>query len=416
MPSAYKHENKIVNKIPITTLFQKYLNNQINSEELQDLLRYFEHSDVGDDLTPLIKQELDRTDTQPDELSVRAIADRAAQRIIARTEPSRVASSMLSRRWTSGYWIRVAAAVLVVAAGSTYFFLKSTGGLHVPVAQVADIAPGSNQAILTLPDGRTIDLDTAQSGIVVANGIKYVDGNKLIDDGKLAMDDGGKPQGGLAAINYQLSTPKGGTYRVTLPDGTNVWLNAASALRYPAQFTEDTREVELDGEGYFEVAKDAHRPFLVKSKNQVVRVLGTVFNINAYPDEAQVTTTLVEGAVAVGSQTAITRSSVAFVTLKPGQQAAFEDGRIHVTEVDANDYVAWKDGRFVFYSEPLPLVIKKLERWYDVSFEHQEFAAGIEFWGSLSRNLMLSEILEVIELNTPLTLKREGRRIIIYEK
>ena len=148
----------------------------------------------------------------------------------------------------------------------------------------------------------------------------------------------------------------------------------------------------------------------------MVRVLGTVFNINAYPDEAQVTTTLVEGAVAVGSQTAITRSSVALVTLKPGQQAAFEDGRIQVTEVDANDYVAWKDGRFVFYSEPLPLVIRQIERWYDVSFEHQEFAAGIEFWGSLSRNLMLSEILEVIELNTPLTLKREGRRIIIYEK
>jgi len=403
-----------VSKIPITTLFQKYLNNQINSEELQDLLRYFEHSDVGDDLTPLIKQELDRADTQPDELS-KAIADRAAQRIIARTRPPRTVSGV-SRRWTSGYWVRVAAAVLVVVTGSIYFFLKSTGGLQVPVAQLADIAPGSNQATLTLPDGRTIDLDTAQGGIVVANGIKYVDGNKLIDNGQLAMDNGGKPQGGSAAINYQLSTPKGGTYRVTLPDGTRVWLNAASALRYPAQFTGNTREVELDGEGYFEVAKDAHRPFLVKSNGQVVRVLGTVFNINAYPDEAQVMTTLVEGAVAVGSNTAVARASLAFVTLKPGQQAAFKGGHIQVITVDASDYVAWKDGRFVFYNEPLPLVIKKLERWYDVSFEHQELAAGIEFWGSLSRNVMLSEILEVIELNTPLTFERKGRRIIVNEK
>ncbi|WP_262245934.1 FecR family protein [Parapedobacter soli] len=401
-------------KAPITTLFQKYLNNQISPEELQDLLHYFEHSEVGDDLTPLIKQALDHVAETPDELLVRAMADRAERRIIART-----VSSGQSKRWTSGHWLRVAAAALIIMAGGTYFYLKSPDGLQAPVSQFADIAPGSNQARLTLPDGRTIDLNTAQRGITVEDGIKYTDGTEVVVNQQPisgAQRSNNQTTVSPMAATMSLSTPKGGQYQIILPDGTNVWLNAASMLRYPTQFTGDTREVELDGEGYFEVAKDAHQPFLVKSNGQVVKVLGTEFNVNAYRDEVRVTTTLVEGSVEVASQTATAGLSVKSVGLKPGQQAAFEDGHIHVTEVDASDYVAWKDGRFVFYSEPLPLVIRKIERWYDVSFEHRELAEDIELWGSLSRNVMLSEILEVIELNTPLTFERKGRRIIVSRK
>jgi len=405
-----------VNKSPIGTLFQKYLNNLINSEELRELLRYFEHSDTGDDLTPLIRQELDRVEAHPDELSLRIIADRAERRIVARTEPM-TASLSQSRWWTNRRWIQVAAALLVMLTGTTYFYLKSTDRLQVPISRLADIAPGSNQAKLTLPDGRVIDLSTAQNGIIVGNGIRYVDGSGLIDNGPATMNNDSASKRLPSAIGYQLSTPKGGTYQVTLPDGSKVWLNAASTLQYPAQFNGETREVELEGEGYFEVAKNERQPFFVKSRGQLVKVVGTAFNINAYADEVQVTTTLVEGAIAIGDRNTSTRSSEGFDTLLlPGQQASFEDGRISITTVDANDFVGWKEGRFVFYGESMPLVMRQMERWYNVSFETKDLTAGIELWGSLSRDVMLSQILEVIELNTPLTFKREGRRIFISKE
>ena len=286
---------------------------------------------------------------------------------------------------------------------------------------MVDIAPGSNQAKLTLPDGRVIELSTAQRGIVVEDGIKYVDGTEVVANLQQPTIDtpGGDHKNIESSVSamMSLSTPKGGQYQLTLPDGTNVWLNAASTLKYPSWFDNKARVVELDGEGYFEVRKNEHQPFFVKSSGQLVKVVGTAFNINAYDDEAQVTTTLLEGVIAIGDGTTGIQSSTGFATvLKPGQQASFEDGIINTRMVDANDYVAWKDGRFVFYGETMPLVIRRIERWYDVSFAHQELAVGIELWGSLSRDVMLSQILEVIELNTPLTFKREGRKVFISKE
>lgn len=406
-----------MDKTPITTLFQKYLNNQIDSEELQELLRYFERSEVTDDLAPLIEKELDRADIQLDEQSVTEIADRAEGRILARTgaRPSKKPFGQ-SRRWMNRGWVQVAAAVLIIVTGAIYFYIKSTYPLQAPISQLADIAPGGNQATLTLPDGRTINLSEMQSGIVVEDGIRYGDGSKLFDNGSLTMDDDSVLNSPPSSINYQLSTPNGGTYQVTLPDGSRVWLNAASTLRYPEQFGGEIREVELEGEGYFEVAKNEHQPFFVKSRGQLVKVVGTAFNINAYPDETDVTTTLVEGVIAIGSAAAAIQPSVEFHMLAPGQQAAFDSGQVRIRDVDVNDYIAWKDGRFVFYGESMPTVIRQIERWYNVSFEHQELAAGIELWGMLSRDVTLSQILEVIELNTPLTFNREGRRVFIRKK
>lgn len=389
----------------IITLFRKYLNNQINSRELQNLLDYFEHSEASDDLTPLIKDELDRMDIPHDKVLTALIADRAEQRIIARTEPAYEPAEQPKHR-SIRLWPRIAAAVLVVIAGSAYFYFNATNRPRSTTLQVADVAPGGNQATLTLPDGHVVDLSTSKSVVVIGNEITYSDGTGVSDANYYQTDDGEQ---------MSLSTPKGGQYQVILPDGTKVWLNAASSLRYPKQFTGATREVELNGEGYFEVTKNEHQPFLVKSNGQVVRVLGTAFNINAYHDEARVTTTLVEGSVAIGNGAA-TQSPKRLVALKPGQQASYQGGRIQVSTVDVNDYVAWKNGQFVFYGESMPMVIRQIERWYDVSFEHQELAEGIELWGSLSRDAMLSQILKVIELNTPLTFEREGRRIILAKK
>lgn len=177
--------------------------------------------------------------------------------------------------------------------------------------------------------------------------------------------------------------------------------------------------MELDGEGYFEVTENEQQPFLVKSKGHVVKVVGTAFNINAYEDEAQVTTTLVEGAVEIwneGPTSVSSNPTSGLNVLKPGQQARYENGQVQIMTVNVDDYVAWKNGKFVFYSVSMPVVMRQIERWYDVSFENVALTENIELWGVLSRDVMLSQILEIIELNTSLDFKQRERRIIIYKK
>ena len=400
----------------IVTLFQKYLGNQITAEELQELLRQFKNSQEGDDLTPLIQRELDRAMAPENEALARAITDRVERKVFEQTRPEpKVPIKPIGRRLLKP-WMHMAAAVLVVALVGTYFYLDLGDKWRGVSYEAADIAPGSNQAVLILADGRTINLSSDQNGIIVGDKLTYSDGALVLGS---ETSNFGQESDLPESQPLTLSTPKGGQYQITLPDGTNVWLNAASSLRYPSRFTGKTRTVELDGEGYFEVAKNEQQPFLVKSKGQVVKVIGTAFNINAYEDEAQVTTTLVEGAVEIWNEAPalVTANPTSGLNiLKPGQQARYENGQVQITTVNVADHVAWKSGRFVFYSVSMPVVMRQIERWYDVSFENIALTENIELWGALSREVMLSQILETIELNTNLDFKQQERRITIYEK
>ena len=266
-----------------------------------------------------------------------------------------------------------------------------------------DVLPGGNRAVLTLSDGSIIILDSSSNGTLAQQG-----NTKIIklDDGQLAYNSGSTNQGEV--LYNTISTPRGGQYQLTLPDGSKVWLNAASSLRFPAAFTGKERNVELTGEGYFEVAKNAKMPFRVKVNEMMVEVLGTHFNINAYNDEKIIRTTLLEGSVKINA-------SNTTVTLKPDQQAFLADNAssFMVTQVNTADVVAWKNGFFSVHDADIKTVMRQLARWYDVEVTYQGENNSYSFTGKIDRNLTLQQVLNGLSNSRVHFRIEEGNHIVI---
>ncbi|WP_343307111.1 FecR domain-containing protein [Chitinophaga niabensis] len=292
-------------------------------------------------------------------------------------------------------WKWAAAAAVVLLAGVYFWNQQKPATKETVVSElVNDVKPGTHKAILTLGDGSTVTLDSA--------------GNKVIGQG-IRQAGGQLEYGEQAAISFNtLRTPKGGQFQITLADGTKIWLNAASSLRYPTAFVGGTRKVEVTGEAYFEVAKHATRPFIVQINAQTaIEVLGTSFNINAYTNEASIKTTLIEGAVrlTVNEQSR---------TLSPGQQAQVNSqGDIQLIEkADLDEALAWKHELFYFRNADLQAVMRQLERWYDVEISYSGKIPARRFQGEIQRNLNLSDVLEGLK-NTEINFSIEGRKIIV---
>ena len=288
----------------------------------------------------------------------------------------------------------VAAALLAGVAVAGYFYREQTRGTgEIAERQVADIPAGGNRAMLTLADGRTITLDEARDGIVIGSGeITYNDGNPLT-----------KVEGNQEVTWLKLSTPKGGTYQITLPDGTQAWLNAASTLMYPSCFSGTERLVKLTGEAYFSVAKDARKPFKVISAGQEVEVLGTEFNVSAYPDDFERRTTLVEGKVRLslsGGKGGLTRGKGGFVELVPGEQGIVKGENLFKTDVDTALYTAWKSGYFYFKRTPLDDIMRQVARWYDVEVVYETGIPQETFSGDIKRDVSLNGLLEILQHST----------------
>ncbi|UPZ15469.1 FecR family protein [Flavobacterium humidisoli] len=313
-------------------------------------------------------------------------------------------------------WPRIAAAasiVLLFGAG-IFYFTKSELRVEQENIQVVEkpkeIAPGGNRGILTLSNGKQIVLSDISSKDIIAKEDQDEVTIKMDANGVITYvinpnaDDSEEDANSFNT----LSTPTGGQYNIVLADGTKVFLNAVSSIKYPTQFNGDQRIVELEGEAYFEVAKNKSKPFLVKSANQTIEVLGTHFNVHAYNNEAVIKTTLLEGSVAVSSknQKAI---------LKPGQQSNISESssKIAVKEVDTEAAIAWKNGRFKFDNADLKSVMKQLERWYGIKVEYRGDVSDVRFNGGTFRNKNLSEVLKVLELSN-IKFKVEGKTIIVY--
>lgn len=310
-------------------------------------------------------------------------------------------------------WPRVAvAASIAVLLGTGIFYFTKTKEQPIQVAEKPqEIAPGGNRGILTLSNGKQIVLADISAKDTIAkegeedevtikmgaNGVITYIINPKVDDSK-----------GDANLFNTLSTPTGGQYNIVLADGTKVYLNAVSSIKYPTQFNGDQRIVELDGEAYFEVAKNKNKPFIVKSGDQDIEVLGTHFNVHAYDNESVVKTTLLEGSVAVSykNQKAI---------LKPGQQSNVSDKftKITVKQVDTEAAIAWKNGRFKFDNADLKTVMRQLERWYGIKVEYRGDVSDVRFNGGTFMNKNLSEVLKVLELSN-IKFKVEGKTIIVY--
>lgn len=301
-------------------------------------------------------------------------------------------------------WIPYAAAALIATSAATWFLVDKETRNKEQGLIATEILPGGNRATLALADGRTIDLSMEQSGIIVAeSGILYNNGDSLVDNwqGTIDKDSPSGTEKGNRSMQYAiLTTPKGGTYQITLPDGTKVWLNAASTLKYPARFSDEERVVALEGEAYFEVRKSKKQawPFRVVVTGQTVEVLGTEFNISAYPDESETKTTLVEGKVKVsdGASEATIRSTQ-YAILSPGQQAITSNAITNVLEVEVEQYTAWKDGFFYFDGVAPQAAFAQLARWYDIDVVYQGKVPTIRFFGMIDRSGNLNDALAILK-------------------
>lgn len=329
------------------------------------------------------------------------------------TTPVVPMSQHRSNRWRP---VAAAAAILFAVAGGFGFWAlqrKSAVPTTAPVQSrtpaIADAQPGTNRAVLTLADGRQINLDSSTNGILASQGNMKV--TKLAD-GQLAYNKTSEEKPIVPAYN-QLSTPRAGQFSLTLPDGSKVWLNNASSLRYPVAFTGSNREVELTGEAYFEIAKDASHPFRVAvhrgDRSSTIEVLGTSFNIMAYEDEAAERTTLVEGSVRFvhGSTSAL---------LKPNEQSMLDENGSLKTfhHVNVSEITAWKNGYFHFDQASLQSTMRQLARWYDVDVEYAGNIPTREFtgMGKIQRNLPLSTVLQGLE-NEHLHFTLQGRKLLV---
>ena len=272
-----------------------------------------------------------------------------------------------------------------------------------------DILPGGSKAILTLADGRKIELDESENGILVNQGGIKVHKNS---DGIIEYTFSKQERNTIAAsdeaepVYNTIETPVGGKYQLNLADGTKVWLNSSSSLRFPIFFSEDNREVELKGEAYFEVSKDFKRKFSVRSGIQTVEVLGTQFNINAYSDEKSIKTTLFEGEIRV-----IDLKTNDFKLLKPGEQSNV-DQSIQIRRIDTQAEIAWKEGYFYFKKADIETVMRQLGRWYGVTARYEANLPEHHFSGAISNNLTLLEVLEILE-KSDIHFSLDGKEVIV---
>jgi transmembrane sensor len=374
------------------------------AEEAQWLLNFLEDTDateLKELMQRLFLEDLENSKVIDPVLSEKLLG-KIQQKIIADQKQVKV---KLMRLWT----LRLAAACFVsFLVLSTYLWIKNNSKQPITQTQPAkepyknDVAPGGDKAILILANGSTVVLNDAQNGTIAQQG-----NTKVIKlNGKLSYN--AASGSGTNEILYNtVSTPRGGQYEVELPDGSMVWLNAASSLRFPTSFAGKERRVQITGEVYFEIAKDKAMPFIVSVNGAEVHVIGTHFNVMAYSEETSLETTLLEGAVNFVKEGNST-------ILKPGQQSQLtKNGQLKtVNDVDLIKVMAWKNGYFNFGGSDFEMIARQLSRWYDVEVVYERKIDDL-FYAEIPRNTMLSDVLKALELTGKVHFKIEGRRIVV---
>jgi transmembrane sensor len=365
----------------------------MNKEELKSLLEKFDAGHcTAEEVGMLESWYLQwRTDEEID------LADAEAEQRIDHIW-SRLDEEPIVQKTPLRLWPRfAAAAVILITLSSGLFFYLHRGGSTPAMIAKQDVPAGGNKAYLTLADGKRIVLNNAANGqLAKETGVaisKSAEGQLVYTLSDQSIARNAKP------IYNKIETPKGGQYQIVLPDGTKVWLNSASSLRFPATFTNvKTREVELSGEAYFEVAHNKKLPFIVKTARQELSVLGTHFNLSSYADEEVTKTTLLQGAVLIHRLGDIVNpvEGKDFAVLKPGQQATLRK-TIQTGPADIEMATAWKEGNFLFNALDLKSILRQLSRWYDVEVDYSHVPENRFFTGFISRSVNLSKVLEMLE-------------------
>ncbi|HEY1063384.1 MAG TPA: FecR domain-containing protein [Daejeonella sp.] len=371
-------------------LYEKYLSGNCTSEEREAIENYQDSIDL--DSHHWIKEQMGEEELVKEAIHFELLNSIARQK----------------RRQIIRIWYAAAAVILLVLSSGLYFNNLKTKTTVVAKTESTrfknDVLPGDNRAILTLDDGSQINLDDAQNGVLASENntdirktgsgqLEYSAGNKLIE-----------------TVKYNtLSTPMGGQYQLSLPDGSRVWLNSGSSIRFPTAFIGKERIIELKGEAFFDIRENKKMPFIVKTNMSMdIRVLGTQFNVMAYDDEKSINTTLLEGSVQL-----LKESGTAF--LEPGQAAILNKGtgKIKVAPADIEEAVAWKNGYFIFSNENIESIMRKVSRWYNVEVDYQGNLSNKDFVGTISRDKNISEILKMLELTGAIHFRIEGRRITV---
>lgn len=320
------------------------------------------------------------------------LLDKINEQINAATQTS--AAPPIYRR----LWFRYSAAASLLAALIICWVLFKPA----KTPAYSTIQPGGNKAILTLANGQEIALDQAQNGILGQQGAARI---IKVDSGLLSYHTAGT----TGEVQYNtISTPRGGQFQVILPDGSRVWLNAASSLRFPTTFTNGERTVTLTGEAYFEVASQAEKPFTVAVNKIKVAVLGTSFNIMAYAEEKKISTTLLTGAVKVSTPEQQ-------VIITPGQEAVLTDGNTQFVTNNANisTAIAWKNGKFLFDETDIYSIMRQVARWYDVDIRYEGDLTGITLSGGISRQQYISQLLEILQSTGNVKFELKDKQITV---
>jgi transmembrane sensor len=380
----------------VLKLAAKIASGKYDQMELKRFLRFLETADCKQvaQIFDVYKQSLDKQDQYP----LHVNPDFMDRLRALRPEPKRKTNWL---RWAS------AAAILLISIGS-YLYISNKNEKPAFIAQIpTDIkAPSTNRATITLAEGQSIFLDSASNGqLAMQNNVKLI----KTAEGKIAYE-GSFPVKNVALIYNTLTNPKGSrVIEMALSDGTHVWLNAGSSLTYPVAFTGHERNVEITGEAYFEVTHNAAMPFTVKKLHDDTRVqvLGTHFNVNAYDDESSIKVTLLEGSVKVtkGNNKSL---------LKPGQQAKIHLSRINISnEVDVEEVMAWKNGKFQFGdASDIATIMRQISRWYDVDVEYKGTITE-HIGGSISRQVNASQVFKMLEATGTMKFKIEGRKVTV---
>jgi ferric-dicitrate binding protein FerR (iron transport regulator) len=385
-------------------LLQQYQSGQISQPEWEELAALLTDDTNNEHIERALQQAMEQHTTAATflERDYRALIEKiiAVDRPVPSAAPVR--RMVVIRRWG-----RVAAAVLLLlAAGIAYRSMFMTDKSSVPqqAAIIKDIAPGTQGAILTLGDGRQVLLDSQRNGLIAKQGAT----NVTLKDGAIGYDK--NSTGAATTIYNTMTTPRGRQYQLLLPDGSRVWLNAASSIRYPVAFSGHERKVQITGEVYFEVAKNPAMPFKVNINNtSTVEVLGTHFNVNAYEDEAAMKTTLLEGKVKVSSML-----NGEWSIIKPGEQAIASSNSPFTIDhsPDIDQVMAWKNGLFSFDNATIQTVMRQLSRWYNIDIIYEGNIPEQHFFGQMTRDLSLLQVLRGLQV-TKVNVRLEGRKLII---
>lgn len=398
----------------IDILIERFQNGQISDDEHTELLQLLSRKENAASARKFFKGLMDSqpSDTNffnPEE------SEQLFDTVQRRSKNGKQESVLRRLPWLK--WTAVAAAACVVIMTGYLFFAgnKKAEDNKMAVQEntaPTDFLPGKkNKAVLILSDNSQILLDSTNAGILGKQGSSMI---RKAENGEIVYEKGLEAHQPAGPVYNILEIPVGGEYQLVLADGSKVWLNSASRLKFPVQFTGSSREVEVSGEAYFEIAKDKSRPFKVHFNQSTVEVLGTHFNVNAYDNDDIQAITLLEGSVKISN-------TLNEVKIKPGQQARLTDAsRINVKEVDTEEAVAWKNGYFMFADEDIKSILKKLSRWYGFSTEYQGAVNEEHFGGMISKFKNISEVLNMFERTGTVKFKLiqgdasgKGRKIIV---